>query len=167
MIISAVVAMNSSFLIGKDNDLPWKLKEDLEHFKAYTLGKPIIMGRKTFESIGRPLPNRLNVVVSRTISEIDNLLTVSTLKKAINEARIYCESNGQDEIVLIGGAGIFKEGLEILNKLVITWVNADDLEGDVYFPSFSLDEWKETDSKDFSRSADNQFDFTIKEYVKL
>tara|TARA_Y100001958_G_C20858070_1_gene297545 strand:+ start:77 stop:580 length:504 start_codon:yes stop_codon:yes gene_type:complete len=167
MIISAVVAMNSSFLIGKDNDLPWKLKEDLEHFKAYTLGKPIIMGRKTYESIGRPLPNRLNVVVSRTISEIDNLLTVSTLKKAINEARIYCESNGQDEIVLIGGAGIFKEGLEILNKLVITWVNADDLEGDVYFPSFSLDEWKETDSKDFSRSADNQFDFTIKEYVKL
>ncbi len=167
MIISAVVAMNSSFLIGKDNDLPWKLKEDLEHFKSYTLGKPIIMGRKTYESIGRPLPNRLNVVVSRTISEIDNLLTVSTLKKAINEARIYCESNGQDEIVLIGGAGIFKEGLEILNKLVITWVNADDLEGDVYFPSFSLDEWKETDSKDFSRSADNQFDFTIKEYVKL
>ena len=167
MIISAVVAMNSSFLIGKDNDLPWKLKEDLEHFKAYTLGKPIIMGRKTYESIGRPLPNRLNVVVSRTISEIDNLLTVSTLKKAINEARIYCESNGQDEIVLIGGAGIFKEGLEILNKLVITWVNADDLEGDVYFPSFSLDEWKETDSKDFSRSADNQFDFTIKEYMKL
>ena len=74
MIISAVVAMNSSLLIGKDNDLPWKLKDDLEHFKAYTLGKPIIMGRKTYESIGRPLPDRLNVVVSRTINEIDNLI---------------------------------------------------------------------------------------------
>ena len=74
MIISAVVAMNSSLLIGKDNDLPWKLKDDLEHFKAYTLGKPIIMGRKTYESIGRPLPDRLNVVVSGTINEIDNLI---------------------------------------------------------------------------------------------
>ena len=74
MIISAVVAMNSSLLIGKDNDLPWKLKDDLEHFKTYTLGKPIIMGRKTYDSIGRPLPDRLNVVVSRTINEIDNLI---------------------------------------------------------------------------------------------
>ena len=80
---------------------PWKLKDDLEHFKAYTLGKPIIMGRKTYESIGRPLPDRLNVVVSRTINEIDNLITVTSLKKAINEARIYCESHGQNEIVLI------------------------------------------------------------------
>ena len=167
MIISAVVAMNSSLLIGKDNDLPWKLKDDLEHFKTYTLGKPIIMGRKTYESIGRPLPDRLNVVVSRTINEIDNLITVTSLKKAINEARIYCESHGQNEIVLIGGAGIFKEGLEILNKLVITWVDADDLQGDVYFPRFNINEWKETDSKDFSCSADNQFDFTIKEYLKL
>ena len=84
MIISAVVAMNSSLLIGKDNDLPWKLKDDLEHFKAYTLGKPIIMGRKTYESIGRPLPDRLNVVVSGTINEIDNLITVTSLKKAID-----------------------------------------------------------------------------------
>ena len=62
---------------------------------------------------------------------------------------------------------LFKEGLKILNKLVITWVDADDLEGDVYFPSFNINEWKEIDSKDFSRSADNQFDFTVKEYLKL
>ena len=167
MVISHLVAVSNNNVIGKDNDLPWKLKRDLQHFKNYTTGKTIVMGRKTYESIGRPLPDRLNVVVSRTINEIDNLITVTSLKKAINEARIYCESHGQNEIVLIGGAGIFKEGLEILNKLVITWVDADDLQGDVYFPRFNMNEWKETDSKDFSCSADNQFDFTIKEYLKL
>jgi len=120
MIISSLVAMNRSLLIGKDNDLPWHLKDDLAHFKNYSMNKPIVMGRNTYESIGRPLPNRHNIVITTTINELDGAVVVNNFPDAIEAAKKYCLANNQDEIVIIGGAKIFTLAKDMINKLVIT-----------------------------------------------
>ena len=166
MIISILVAMNEELLIGVNNDLPWKLQDDLEHFKNYSLNKPIIMGRKTFESIGRPLPNRKNVVVSSSMKEQDDINVFNNLNDAIAFSKKYNEENDIDEIILIGGAKVFAEGLKQTTKLVISWVDASSIKGDVYFPEFNKQEWREVDSKKFLKSEKNQFDFEIKEYLR-
>jgi len=165
MIISSLVAMNRSLLIGKDNDLPWHLKDDLAHFKNYSMNKPIVMGRNTYESIGRPLPNRNNIVITTTINELDGAVVVNNLPDAIEAAKKYCLANNQDEIVIIGGAKIFTLAKDMINKLVITWVEANELVGDVYYPRFNLENWIEQSQKSFKKNADNDYDFVIKEYL--
>ena len=162
MIISSLVAMNGNRLIGVNNDLPWKLKDDLEHFKNYSMHKPIVMGRNTYDSIGRPLPNRTNIIVSNTLSEVDDCHICKSLQEAISLAEKYTN----DEIILIGGARIFEEGMQIINKLVISWVDADHLEGDIFFPEFSMDEWTEVANDIYSKSEVNEFAFRITEYIK-
>jgi len=166
MIISILVAMNEELLIGVNNDLPWKLQDDLEHFKNYSLNKPIIMGRKTFESIGRPLPNRKNIVVSSSMNEQDGIKIFNNLNDALAFSKKYNEENDIDEIILIGGAKVFAEGLKQTTKLVISWVDANSIKGDVYFPEFNKQEWREVDSKKFLKSEKNQYDFEIKEYLR-
>jgi dihydrofolate reductase len=166
MIISILVAMNEDLLIGVNNDLPWKLQDDLEHFKNYSLNKPIIMGRKTFESIGKPLPNRKNIIVSSRMDEQDGIKVYNNLYDAIAFCKKYNEENEIDEIILIGGAKIFAEGLKQSTKLVISWVDANGIKGDVYFPDFNKQEWKEVNSKKYSKSQVNQYDFEIKEYLR-
>ena len=166
MIISILVAMNEELLIGVNNDLPWKLQDDLEHFKNYSLNKPIIMGRKTFESIGRPLPNRKNIVVSSLMKEQDDIKVFNNLNDAIAFSKKYNEENNIDEIILIGGAKVFAEGLKQTTKLVISWVDANNIKGDVYFPEFKKQEWREVNSKKFTKSEKNQYDFEIKEYLR-
>jgi dihydrofolate reductase len=165
MIISSLVAMNRSLLIGKDNDLPWHLKDDLAHFKNYSMNKPIVMGRNTYESIGRPLPNRHNIVITTTINELDGAVVVNNFPDAIETAKKYCLANNQDEIVIIGGAKIFTLAKDMINKLVITWVEANELVGDVYYPRFNLENWIEQSQKSFKKNADNDYDFVIKEYL--
>ena len=165
MIISSLVAMNRSLLIGKDNDLPWHLKDDLAHFKNYSMNKPIVMGRNTYESIGRPLPNRHNIVITTTINELDGAVVVNNFPDAIEAAKKYCLANNQDEIVIIGGAKIFTLAKDMINKLVITWVEANELVGDVYYPRFNLENWIVQSQKSFKKNADNDYDFVIKEYL--
>ena len=165
MIISSLVAMNRSLLIGKDNDLPWHLKDDLTHFKNYSMNKPIVMGRNTYESIGRPLPNRHNIVITTTINELDGAVVVNNLSDAIEAAKKYCLANNQDEIVIIGGAKIFALAKDMINKLVVTWVEANELVGDVYYPRFNLENWTEQSQKSFKKNAENDYDFVIKEYL--
>lgn len=162
MIISSLVAMNGNRLIGVNNDLPWKLKDDLEHFKNYSMHKPIVMGRNTYDSIGRPLPNRTNIIVSNTLSEVDDCHICKSLQEAISLAEKYTN----DEIILIGGARIFEEGMQIINKLVISWVDADHLEGDIFFPEFSMDEWTEVANDFYNKSEVNEFSFRITEYIR-
>ena len=162
MIISSLVAMNADRLIGINNDLPWKLKDDLEHFKNYSMHKPIIMGRNTFESIGRPLPNRTNIIVSSKLESIEGCYICKSLDEAIELGEKYTN----DEIILIGGSRIFEEGMSRVNKLVISWVSAAHLDGDVYFPEFNIDDWLEVSSENFDQSDQNEFAFTIKEYIK-
>ena len=166
MIISHLVALSNNNVIGVDNDLPWKLKRDLQHFSAYTQNKVIVMGRKTFESIGRPLPNRKNIVISSTISSTDEVHVVNSLEQAIVEANIWNKKNNlNEEVVLIGGGYIFKESINLVNKLVLTKVNCD-IDGDVFYPHINLNEWKLVSSEPYNKDEENEYDFSVETYLK-
>ena len=166
MIISHVVALSNNNVIGVDNNLPWNLKTDLSHFKEYTTNKVIVMGRKTYESIGRPLPNRVNYVVSRTIDKIDGAYVFNSIESAIKNAKDYCNKNGLNEVVIIGGGFLFRDTLSITNKLVLTKVDCE-IKGDVFYPEIDLSNWLEEDSKSFSKDADNDYDFIVSTYEKV
>ena len=126
MIISHLVALSKNFVIGKDNDLPWKLKKDLQHFSSYTQNKAIVMGRKTYESIGRPLPNRKNIVISSTLNAQEGIEIVSSLDQGIQMASQWNKDNVKsEEIVLIGGGYVFEESKDMVNKLVLTRVECE------------------------------------------
>ena len=166
MIISHVVALSNNNVIGVDNTLPWNLKTDLSHFKEYTTNKVIVMGRKTYESIGRPLPNRVNYVVSRTIDKIDGAYVFNSIESAIKNAKDYCNKNGLNEVVIIGGGFLFRDTLSITNKLVLTKVDCE-IKGDVFYPEIDLSNWLEEDSKSFSKDADNDYDFIVSTYGRV
>ena len=138
MIISHLVALSNNLVIGADNDLPWKLKKDLQHFSSYTQNKAIIMGRKTYESIGRPLPNRKNIILSSSLNKIDGVEITKNLEDAMQVAENWnATMNGSDEIVLIGGGHVFKATINIVNKLVLTRVDCE-IEGDTFYPEVDL-----------------------------
>jgi dihydrofolate reductase len=142
--LSIIVAMTQrDWIIGRDNKLPWHAPEDLKYFKGRTTGAPIVMGRKTYDSIGRPLPARLNVVLSRQ-ARPDNVpqdvLWVATLPEALSEAARSLKEGSMkgNEIFVIGGAQLFAEALPMAGRLYITWVGAP-YEGDVRFPQVALE----------------------------
>jgi len=163
--ISHVVALSNNNVIGVDNNLPWNLKADLAHFKAYTNNKIIIMGRKTFESIGRPLPNRINYVVSTTINNIEGVKIFSSTNDAIKEAYKECSSMQKDEIVIIGGGYLFRETLMDINKLVLTRVDCE-INGDIYYPKIDLSNWRLISSESFLKNIDNDYNFKVEVYEK-
>ena len=166
MIISHLVALSNNFVIGVNNDLPWKLKKDLQHFSAYTQNKAIVMGRKTFESIGRPLPNRKNIVISSSLESQEGLEVVPNLNQAIEVASQWNKDNlAGDEIVLIGGGYVFEESKNIVNKLVLTRVECE-INGDVFYPQIDLSDWKEISQESFKRDNENEYDFRIETLVK-
>ena len=165
-IISHVVALSNNNVIGVNNDLPWNLKRDLLHFKEYTTNKIIIMGRKTYESIGRPLPNRINYVVSTTIDKIEGALVFKSTKDAINDAINYCNKKNEKEIVIIGGGFLFRDTLSMTNKLVLTKVDCD-IAGDVFYPNIDFSEWKELNSESFSKDSNNDYDFIVSTYERV
>ena len=164
--ISHVVALSNNRVIGVDNDLPWRLKKDLAHFKAYTTNKIIIMGRKTFESIGRPLPNRINFVVSTTITEIQGAQVFKSTKEALSEANKLCIELNYKEIVIIGGGYLFRDTLSVVNKLVLTEVDCE-IDGDVYYPDIDLDSWQNTETSEHEKDPENEFDFKVLVYEKV
>jgi dihydrofolate reductase len=166
-IISHLVAVSNELVIGVDNDLPWNLKDDLAHFKKYTLNKVIIMGRKTYESIGRPLPNRINYVISRTIKEIDGAHVFNNLEEAMLSAEKHNQDlNVENEIVIIGGGYLFNETLPIVNKLIITKVDCS-VAGDIYYPKIDMKKWDLVSSESYNKDSDNDYDFKIEEFKKL
>ena len=166
MIISHLVALSNNYVIGVNNDLPWKLKRDLQHFSAYTQNKAIVMGRKTFESIGRPLPNRKNIVISSTLSSTNEIQIVNSLEQAIAEATDWNKENNLfEEVVLIGGGYIFKESINLVNKLVLTRVNCD-IDGDVFYPRLDFTEWSITSSESFKKDEENEYDFLVETYIR-
>jgi dihydrofolate reductase len=166
-IISHLVAVSNDLVIGVDNDLPWNLKADLAHFKKYTLNKIIIMGRKTYESIGMPLPNRINYVVSRTLKEISGTYVFSSLEEAIlNAEKKNLQMNIENEIVIIGGGHIFEETAQSINKLIITRVDCN-IDGDIYYPKFNLKKWKLISTESYKKDSENDYDFKIEEYMRL
>ena len=166
MVISHLVALSNNYVIGANNDLPWKLKKDLQHFSAYTQNKAIVMGRKTFESIGRPLPNRKNIVISSTLSSTNEIQIVNSLEQAIAEATDWNKENNLfEEVVLIGGGYIFKESINLVNKLILTRVNCD-IDGDVFYPRLDFTEWSMISSESFKKDKENEYDFLVKTYIK-
>ena len=163
--ISHVVALSNNNVIGVNNSLPWNLKTDLAHFKNYTSNKIIVMGRKTYESIGRPLPNRINLIVSNTIKEVNGAELFKSTENAINKAKELCINKNLDEIIIIGGGYLFRDTLSITNRLVLTKVDCN-IEGDVFYPDIDLDEWQKLSSKHFTKDSDNDYDFTVITYEK-
>lgn len=159
MIISLIAAMDRNQLIGRDNGLPWHLPEDFRHFKAVTLGKPIIMGRKTYESIGKPLPGRKNIVVSRGGFKADGVITVPGIEQALMEA------GDAEEVMVVGGANLYQQLIDRADRLYLTLVDGE-FEGDAWFPKFSLDEWKIISSRHYTADERNNYSFTINEYVR-
>ncbi|NCX93579.1 MAG: type 3 dihydrofolate reductase [Gammaproteobacteria bacterium] len=153
--ISIVVAMTPSRVIGRENALPWRLKADLKHFKAVTVGKPIIMGRKTFESIGKPLPHRRNIVLTRdTTAEFPGAEVVHSVESATLLLK------NEPEVMVIGGGEIYRLFLPKTDRLYLTLVNAP-VTGDVYFPEFNTKEWQEVSREHYSADAENEFDFDV------
>ncbi|BCK88445.1 IS1595 family transposase ISSsu9 [Sideroxyarcus emersonii] len=145
MSLSIIVAMARNRTIGVNNMLPWHCPEDLKHFKALTMGHHMIMGRKTFDSIGKPLPGRTTVVVTRnTDLAISGCVVVHSLQEAIAACA------GDQEIFVVGGAELYRQALPLMDTLYITEIQ-QDVEGDAHFPAFSMADWEET-----SRDARSQ-----------
>ena len=160
--LSIIVAMANNRAIGKDNQLLWYLPEDLKYFKRITMGKPIVMGRKTFESIGRPLPGRLNIVITRQQDwQHDGVKVVHSIEDALRLAEAQSLIDGMDEVMVIGGAEIYKMSLPAAHKLYVTYVDAD-IEGDVFFPEVDIEHWQETNREEHSASGSVDSDSTSK-----
>ncbi|MFL9814120.1 type 3 dihydrofolate reductase [Stutzerimonas sp. VN223-3] len=140
--LAMIAALAQNRVIGLDNQMPWHLPADLKHFKATTLGKPIIMGRKTWDSLGRPLPGRLNLVVSRQPDlQLDGAETFTSLDEALRRAEAWAREQGVDELMLIGGAQLYAQGLGRAQRLYLTRIDANP-EGDAFFPAFDESEWQ-------------------------
>ena len=146
-----IAAMGKNRVIGKDNDMPWHLPADLQHFKKTTLGCPIIMGRKTYDSIGRPLPGRLNIILSRNAHlEIEGCSVVNSLDDAIDLA----EKTDASEIFITGGAHLYNKFLEDADCLYLTLID-EEFEGDTYFPDYTQFVWKEVEREEHKADEKN------------
>jgi dihydrofolate reductase len=144
--------------IGMEGKLPWHLPADLRHFKSLTMGHHIIMGRKTYESISRPLPGRTMVVVTRNPTyQAKECLIAHSLESAIEKAR----ESGDDEVFIIGGSQIFAEALEMADRIYLTEVHAN-VPVNIFFPEYSPDEWEEVESDFNPADEKNQYPFTFK-----
>ncbi len=150
MIISMIAAMAQDRIIGKDNQMPWHLPADFAWFKRCTMGKPVVMGRKTYESIGRPLPGRTNIVISRDADlTIEGVTTVTSIEEAIQAA------NSAEELMIIGGGTIYEACLAQADKLYVTHIDAK-VEGDTQFPQWGS-EYQETYSENYSADEKNAY----------
>jgi len=137
-----VVAVSRNGIIGREGDMPWRLSSDLKRFKAMTLGKPVIMGRKTFQSIGKPLPGRPNVIITRdTDFAAEGITVVHSLDEAIEVASRLAKESNVDEICILGGGEIYRQAISLSDRLLITHVEAD-VEGDTSFPEIDPDIWQ-------------------------
>lgn len=161
--ISSIVAIARNHVIGNAGGMAWHIPEDFKYFKRMTIGKPILMGRKSYEALGKPLPKRPNVVISRSFMEPineDGPFFVPTIEKAIEVCKEKAEELGVDEIFITGGGQIYADTLPITERLYITVIDKD-YEGDTYFPEFDWSEWK-TVSED-KREGDPSFTFYVLE----
>ncbi|MBS0218490.1 MAG: dihydrofolate reductase [Proteobacteria bacterium] len=162
MIVSLVVALDRNHAIGKDNALPWRLSDDLRRFKALTLGKPVLMGRKTAESLGRALPGRRNLVLTRSGAvPFAGMEAFATLEAALESAK------GVEEVCVIGGGEIFAMALPIATRMHLTWVDAAIAGADAFFPHFDPAQWRETSREAHSADARNQYPFEFVDYVRV
>jgi dihydrofolate reductase len=153
--INIIVAASLNNVIGKDNKLLWRQSADLKRFKELTTGKTVVMGRKTYDSIGKPLPNRRNIVITRQDIEIPGCEVVHSLEEALKL---------HDEIFILGGGEIYQKSIILANKIFLTLIQTE-IEGDTYFPVLG-EEWKEESKEEFLKDEKNQFDYQFINYVR-
>ena len=155
MQLSIIVAMDKNRAIGKDGILPWHLSADLQHFKKITMDKPIVMGRKTHESIGRPLPGRENIILTR---DKDYYAEACTILHSLDEIVDHCKDH--EEVMITGGAEIYNVTLDKASRLYLTEVHTE-INGDTFFPEFNRDDWNEISREDFKADEKNEFDYSF------
>lgn len=155
MKLSIIVAMDRNRVIGNNDTLPWHISADLKNFKKITMGKPIVMGRKTHDSIGRPLPGRENIIITR-----DKRYQAEgcTVLNSIDEIFEYCKDS--EEVMITGGSEIYKHTLEQATRLYLTEVHTE-VEGDTIFPEFDRNEWQEVSREAFTADEKNEFDYSF------
>ena len=158
MNLSIIVAMSKNRVIGKDNKMPWHLSNDLKNFKKITIGKTIIMGRLTYDSIGKPLPERKNIVLSRNLID-SNVFIFDNFEEVLDFTK------DEDEVFIIGGQDIYSQTIDKVNKLYLTTIDAN-IEGDKYFPEIDISKWKKIRSENFSKDQNNTHDFVSELYIK-
>lgn len=163
MIISGIVAVAENNAIGKDNQLPWHLPADLKFFKQTTMGKPVVMGRKTYESIGKPLPGRTNVVLSSQadVELPEGVLLYNNVKGALNHL------SDNDEVFIIGGGKIFEETLPVMNRLYVTIVKTAVEDADVFFPHIDHSHWKLAWEEAHIADEKNKYDYTFQRWERV
>ena len=160
MLISAIVAKAKNNVIGKDNDIPWYLPADLKYFKKVTINHHIVMGRKVYQSIGKPLPKRTNVIITRNpFFIVSNCFIANSIEEAISMA----QENGDEEAMIIGGGEIYKQTMELWDRLYLTEVDAD-VEGDVYFPELDYSQWNLVSKEDHQKDEKNEYDYSFHIY---
>lgn len=166
MRIALIWAMSENRVIGRDNQLPWYLPNDLQYFKRVTSGKPVIMGRKTYDSIGKPLPNRTNIIITRDPNyQAEGCQVVHSLDDAISLAQAQVAAGGGDEVIVMGGAEIYAQALPLADRLYVTLVHAH-VAGDAEFPAIDFDAWREIARQDYSAEGPNPYDYSFVVYER-
>ncbi|EHQ24586.1 dihydrofolate reductase [Mucilaginibacter paludis] len=154
MIITIVVAISSNYAIGKNNQLLWHLPKDLKHFKDITAGGTVIMGRKTFDSVGKPLPKRRNIVITRQAITIAGCEVVSSLDEAI----ALC--NDEQEVFIVGGAEVYRQAMPVTNRIYLTIVH-HSFDADTFFPEIDYKQWHEIAREDHQTDEKHQFAYSF------
>ncbi len=163
MRISQIVAISENRAIGKDNDLVCHLPGDMKFFRLTTTGHHIIMGRKNYESIGRPLPNRTNVIISRDPNyKAEGCLTVTSIEAALELAK----ANGEDEAFIIGGGQIYKQSLNLSDRVYLTQIH-EIIEGDTFYPELETSEWKQVSEDKHLKDEKNKFNFSFLTFKRI
>lgn len=161
MKVSLIVAMSQNRVIGRENQMPWHLPDELKYFKRVTLGKPVLMGRNTFESIGRPLPGRPNIIITRNSDyEADGISVVNSVEDALELAEQLTEHDANAEAMVIGGAQIFAATLPLADLLYLTEVQAV-VDGDVFFPEFAHEEWRLVSREEHAADDRNPYPYSV------
>ncbi|GGY51955.1 dihydrofolate reductase [Parvularcula lutaonensis] len=164
--VAIVVAKARNGVIGRDGKLPWTMKSDLRWFKSVTTGKPVIMGRKTFESIGKPLKDRTNIVITRQGDyEAEGALVVHDLDRALRIAEVDAGQNGQDEVCVIGGGEIYEQVLPLTGRIYMTVVETE-ADGDAVFPDLDPEEWHITQAAQIEKSDRDDHDARIEVWAR-
>jgi dihydrofolate reductase len=159
--LSLIVAVAENGVIGKDNGLPWKISSDMKYFKETTMGKPIIMGRKTFQSIGKPLSGRVNIVITRDTSFApEGVIVALSLEMALEVGMSMALVKGVDEVMVIGGAEIYKLCLPGADRLYLTRVHGD-VSGDTTFPALNSDDWLEASRQRYNAGEKDSHDYSL------
>ncbi|QFT56660.1 dihydrofolate reductase [Microbulbifer sp. THAF38] len=164
--IALIAAVARNGAIGRDNELPWRLSGDLQFFKRTTMGKPVVMGRKTFESIGRPLPGRANIVITRNPDwRAEGVEVVSTLEAGLELADKHAQEAGASELMVIGGAQIYRLSMPLAARLYVTEVDAE-VAGDAFFPEVD-DSWVEVARECYPASEKNEYNYALVRYDRF